>query len=148
MCVCVCVCCVVFSPECVSEVWQQPQEQESVMDVTCNGHVVEDLKESTPLQGHTPDAEDDEEEPQNPYADNCSVATETHPHSDYAACNGIAPVAMAMPSEPSDLPGDQACGGSDGNWHSVIGSVEVPPGHSSRRRRRAGSRGQETGSSG
>ncbi|XP_012680603.1 SRSF protein kinase 1b isoform X2 [Clupea harengus] len=101
------------SGECVSEVWQQPQEQESVMDVTCNGHVVEDLKESTPLQGHTPDAEDDEEEPQNPYADNCSVATETHPHSDYAACNGSAPVAMAMPSEPSDLPGDQACGGSD-----------------------------------
>ncbi|XP_048110489.1 SRSF protein kinase 3-like [Alosa alosa] len=109
------------SRECVSEVWNQQNEPECAMDVTCNGHVGENLKESTHMQGHTPDAEDDEEEPQNPYADNCSTTTETQPSPAYLPCNDSAPVAMAMPGEA----GEQACGGgTDGNGPSVIGSVE------------------------
>ncbi|XP_041944237.1 SRSF protein kinase 1b isoform X2 [Alosa sapidissima] len=109
------------SRECASEVWNQQNEPECAMDVTCNGHVGENLKESTHMQGHTPDAEDDEEEPQNPYADNCSSTTETQPSPAYLPCNDSAPVAMAMPGEA----GEQACGGgTDGNGPSVIGSVE------------------------
>lgn len=111
--VCLFVCAV--PPECVSEVWHQQQDPECVMDVTCNGHVGEDLRESTRL-------EDEEEEPQNPYADtSCVTATETQPSPAYLACNGAAPVAMAMPGEADE----QACGGgTDGNRPSVIGSVE------------------------
>ncbi|XP_062401370.1 SRSF protein kinase 1b isoform X2 [Sardina pilchardus] len=114
------------SGECVSEVWNQQNESECAMDVTCNGHVGEDLKESTLVAGHAPDVEDDEDEPQNPYADNCSVSTETKPSPAYPACNGSAPVAMAMPGDAVELPGgEQACGGAtDGNGPSVIGSVE------------------------
>ncbi|XP_041944239.1 SRSF protein kinase 1b isoform X4 [Alosa sapidissima] len=104
------------SRECASEVWNQQNEPECAMDVTCNGHVGENLKESTHMQGHTPDAEDDEEEPQNPYADNCSSTTETQPSPAYLPCNDSAPVAMAMPGEA----GEQACGGGT--------DAKVPPG--------------------
>ncbi|XP_063049462.1 SRSF protein kinase 1b [Engraulis encrasicolus] len=117
---------------------QQQQDEECVMEVAMgNGHTgQEDLKESTLPLGHTPDAEE-EEEPQNPYADSSSVVTETKPSPAYLACNAPASESMApppseLPSDPlpSNLPSNQACGVSgasdDGNSPpSLIGPVEV-----------------------